>query len=180
MQQTTLSPQDWIAIFDRIAADSAAARDAMAPGFGAVRAALAGVDEEATIDCVFRTAGEALAGSGNGGLAPLLAAMWTGAAKCFPGRATFGAEEAVWMLESMEEAAGRDHSGESAAVLEALRPALRAAQQARGEEMQEILRRAAAAAAREAIDARTASFALLLGSLFEAVRERIAHGGTSM
>ena len=74
--------------------------------------------------------------------------MLSDTGEAFTGRVTFGAEEAVWMLEIMEQALIRRETAQpgNKRMLDALHPAMVAARAADGEDLVEILRRAADAA----------------------------------
>ena len=106
MRKTTLSAEDWVHILGRVAGDieSQAGRPT---GFRAVRETLAALEGDLTIDRVFQAAAKAFATAGVGTFGPLLAEMWTQAGSAFSGRTSFGADEAVWMLEAMEDVVTR-------------------------------------------------------------------------
>ncbi len=164
MQEPTISAQDWIRVLSRIALRVEAEKDrlneldgvigdgdhgvTMAIGFRALDQALMGLQEDVTIDRVFQTAGEAFLSAAGGAVGPLIGSMLADTGEAFRGRVTFGAEEAVWMLEIMEQALvrrGKAQPGDKT-MLDALHPAVIAARAAEGEELVEILRKAADAA----------------------------------
>jgi dihydroxyacetone kinase-like protein len=164
MQETSISCQNWIHILTQVAlrVENAKGRlDAldgaigdgdhgvtMSIGFRALRQALETLDRDLTIDKVFRTAGQAFMSAAGGATGPLFGTMVTDIGKVFAGRVTFGAEETIWMLETMEKAlvrVGKARLGDKT-VLDALHPAVVAARAAEGESMVEILHKAADAA----------------------------------
>jgi dihydroxyacetone kinase-like protein len=165
MQKTTMSGQDWIHVWSQVAVRVENKKDhlnqldgaigdgdhgvTMAIGFRALRQSLANLKGAVTIDQVFQTAGRAFQSAAGGAVGPLIGTMLTDIGKTFTGRVTFGAEEAVWMLEAMEQAVMRIGKAEpgNKTMLDALHPAVEAARAAEGEEMEEIFRRAADAAA---------------------------------
>jgi dihydroxyacetone kinase-like protein len=164
MQEATISAQDWIRILSQVGLRVEAEKDrlneldgaigdgdhgvTMAIGFRAIRQSLVGLASDVTIDRVFQTAGQAFLSAAGGAVGPLIGTMLSDTGKAFKGRVTFGAEEAVWMLEIMEQALVRRGKAElgNKTMLDALHPAVVAARAAEGEEMVEILRRAADAA----------------------------------
>lgn len=165
MQKTTMSAQDWIRVLTQVALRVEAEKDrlneldgaigdgdhgvTMAIGFRALRRSLAGLNGEVTIDQVFQTAGRTFLSAAGGAVGPLIGTMLTETGRTFTGRVTFGAEEAIWMLEAMEQALiriGKAQPGNKT-MLDALHPAVEAARAAEGEEMVEIFRRASDAAA---------------------------------
>ena len=170
MQETTISAQDWSRVLNHVALRVEAEKDrlneldgaigdgdhgvTMAIGFRAVRQSLADLKGDFTIDLVFQTAGQAFLSAAGGAVGPLIGSMLSETGKSFKGRVTFGAEEAVWMLETMEQALvrrGKAQLGDKT-MLDALHPAVVASHAAEGEDLIEIFHRAADAAA---IGART-------------------------
>ena len=165
MQETTLGAQDWIHIWSNVGLRVEAEKDrlneldgvigdgdhgvTMAIGFRAVRLALAGLDGNVTIDQVFKAAGQAFLTAAGGAVGPLMGSMLCDTGKAFNGRVTFGAEEVVWMLEIMEQAMVRRGKAQlgNKTMLDALHPAVVAARAAEGQDIAEILQRAADAAA---------------------------------
>lgn len=164
MQETTISAHDWVRVFDDIALRVEAEKDrldeldgaigdgdhgvTMAIGFRAVRQSLKDLNGDVTIDRVFQTAGHSFLSAAGGAVGPLMGSMLSETGKSFKGRVTFGAEEAVWMLETMEQALvrrGKAQLGDKT-MLDALHPAVVAARAAVGEEIVEVLHRAADAA----------------------------------
>jgi phosphoenolpyruvate---glycerone phosphotransferase subunit DhaL len=164
MQETVINGRDWIHVWSRVTlrieAETARLNQldgaigdgdhgvTMAIGTRALRQALEKLDGDITIDRVFLTAGHAFLSAAGGAVGPLIGTMLTDTGKAFAGRITFGAEETVWMLELMEQALiriGKARLGDKT-MLDALHPAVVAARVARGENMAEILRRAADAA----------------------------------
>lgn len=164
MQETTLSCQNWIHILSRVAARVEANKDrlnaldgaigdgdhgvTMSIGFRALRQSIETLDGDITIDRVFQTAGRAFMSAAGGAVGPLIGTMLTDTGKAFAGRVTFGAEEAVWMLEGMERAlvrVGKASPGDKT-MLDALHPAVKAARSAANDGIVEILRKAADAA----------------------------------
>jgi dihydroxyacetone kinase-like protein len=165
MAENTISAQDWIHVFSNVAVKIEAEKDrlneldgaigdgdhgvTMAIGFRALRQSLLGLKDNVTIDRVFQTAGDAFLSAAGGAVGPLVGTMLSDTGKAFNGRVTFGPEEVVWMLEIMEQALvrrGKAKPGDKT-MLDALHPAVVAARAAEGEDMVEILRRAADAAA---------------------------------
>jgi dihydroxyacetone kinase phosphoprotein-dependent L subunit len=164
MQDTTMSAQDWIRVLSQVGLRVEAEKDrlneldgaigdgdhgvTMAIGFRALRQSLVGLEGNVTIDQVFQTAGQAFLSAAGGAVGPLFGTMLSDTGKAFNGRVTFGVEEAIWMLEIMEQALirrGKAHPGDKT-MLDALHPAVVAARAAEGEDMVEILHRAADAA----------------------------------
>lgn len=180
MQKTTLSPNDWIRILERVADDVEAQKgglsfidEGLAKGVAGARGAL-GTLEPTTIDRVFLTAAQAFASASSSPAAALIAAILTNTGKSFAGRTTFGAEEGVWMLETMEKAAIEANVGGS--LVRALEAAVGAAQEANGETLEEVLRLAVNAALAIAQsgpgpdrDAGATALAVVLRSAYEAV-----------
>jgi phosphoenolpyruvate---glycerone phosphotransferase subunit DhaL len=165
MKETTISAQDWVSLLSQVAVRIEAEKDhlndldgaigdgdhgvTMAIGFRSLRKSLTELQDDVTIDLVFQTAGQAFLLAAGGAVGPLIGTMLSDTGKAFKGRVTFGAEEAVWMLEIMEQALvrrGKAQPGDKT-MLDALHPAVIAARAAEGEDMIEIIRRAADAAA---------------------------------
>lgn len=165
MQETTLSCENWIHILSQVALRVEADKDrlneldgaigdgdhgvTMSIGFRAVRQSLEKLEGEITMDRVFQTAGCAFLSAAGGAIGPLIGTMLIDTGKAFTGRVTFGAEEAVWMLEGMEKAlvrVGKAQIGDKT-MLDAIHPAAEAARTAEGESVEEVFRRAADAAA---------------------------------
>ncbi len=159
-----MNAQDWIRVLSQVGLRVEADKDrlneldgaigdgdhgvTMAIGFRALREALGGLEGNVTIDQVFQTAGQAFLSAAGGAIGPLFGTMLSDTGKAFNGRVTFGAEETVWMLEIMEQALvrrGKASPGDKT-MLDALHPAVDAARAAEGEDMVEILHRAADAA----------------------------------
>lgn len=165
MQEITLGAQDWIRIWSKVSMRVEAEKDqlneldgaigdgdhgvTMAIGFRALRQALEDLNGNVTIDQVFKTAGQAFLTAAGGAVGPLMGTMLCDTGKAFHGRVTFGAEEVIWMLEIMEEAMVRRGKAQlgNKTMLDALHPAVVAARAAEGEDIAEILHRAADAAA---------------------------------
>jgi phosphoenolpyruvate---glycerone phosphotransferase subunit DhaL len=164
MRETTISAQDWIHVWSQVAVRVEAEKDrlneldgaigdgdhgvTMTIGYRSLRQSLVGLEDGVTIDRVFQTAGQAFLLAAGGAVGPLIGTMLSDTGEAFKGRVTFGAEEAVWMLEIMEEALvrrGKARPGDKT-MLDALHPAVVAARAAEGEDMVEIFRRAADAA----------------------------------
>lgn len=162
-QRPTITSQDLIRVFSHIASRVEAEKDrlnaldgigdgdhgvTMTIGFRAVKKSLDSLNDTVTIDQVFRTAGDAFLLSAGGAIGPLLGTMLTDTGKAFTGRVTFGPEEIVWMLEIMEQALvkrGKAQLGNKT-MLDALHPAVLAAQKDGSQGLVEILRTAADAA----------------------------------
>ncbi len=146
--------------------------------FGEMRPALAGLPRDACIDVVFQTAGQALLCAASDPEGRSIGDMWMRAGAAFSGRTTFGADEAVWMLEEMSGMLAT-YPGTPLDVRdlsEAMRPALLAAQGAKGEDLPEVLKKAANAAegAVNHGNHRENSLTLMLRSLHQAVATRCA------
>jgi dihydroxyacetone kinase len=164
MQETTMNPHDLIRVLSRVGLRAEAEKVRLneldctmgvgsygtniANGFRAVRQSLHGLEGDLTIDRVFLTAGQAFLSAAGGDIGLLIGSMLSDTGKAFRGRVTFGAEEAVWMLEIMEQALvrhGKAQLGDKT-MLDGLHPAVVAARAAGGEDVVEILCRAAEAA----------------------------------
>jgi len=164
MEEIMLSGRDWIGVLSEVALRVESAKDrlneldgaigdgdhgvTMTIGCRALHNALAELNGDVTIDRVFQTAGQAFLLAAGGAVGPLVGAMFSDTGKAFSGRVTFGAQDAVWMLEVMEQGMvrrGKAQPGDKT-MLDALHPAAMAAKDAEGEELVEILRRAADAA----------------------------------
>ncbi len=181
MQKTTLSPNDWIRVLERVADDVEAQKgglsfidEGLAKGVAGARGALGTLEPQTTIDRVFLTAAQAFASASSSPAAALIAAILTNTGKSFAGRTTFGAEEGVWMLETMEKAAIEANVGGS--LVRALEAAVGAAQEANGETLEEVLRLAVNAALAIAQsgpgpdrDTGATALAVVLRSAYEAV-----------
>ncbi len=160
-----MSAQDWIRVLTQVGLRVEAEKDrlneldgcigdgdhgvTMAIGFRALRQSIEDLQGDVTIDQVFQTAGHAFLSAAGGAVGPLIGSMLSDTGKAFKGRVTFGAEESIWMLEIMEQALVRRGKAQpnDKTMLDALHPAVVAARAAEGEDMVEILRRAADAAA---------------------------------
>lgn len=165
MRKTTMSAQDWIYVLSRVGLRVEAEKDrlneldgaigdgdhgvTMTVAFRAVRQSFGNLKDDVTIDQVFQTAGQAFLSTAGGAIGPLIGTMLTDTGKAFTGRVTFQAEEAVWMFEVMEQALVRIGKAQlgNKTMLDALHPAVVAARDAAGEDLIEVLRRAADAAA---------------------------------
>jgi dihydroxyacetone kinase len=147
----------------------------LATGFDALRRALMNLDGDLTIDRVFLTAGKAFRSAETAEVGALLGSMLCDIGNAFSGRVTFGAEEAVWMLEIMEQALVRGTNAQSAdrTMLDALHPAVIAAQESENEDIVEVLRRAGEAASDGARDSRMLS---RLGSGCQNGDQTLGHG----
>lgn len=159
-----MTGQDWIQVFckvcnrietekDRLNELDGAIGDgdhgvAMAIGFRAVHQSLADLTGEITINVVFQTAGQAFLSAAGGAVGPLIGSMFCETGKAFNGRVSFGAQDAIWMFEVMEQAMvrrGKAKLGDKT-MLDALHPAVVAAKDAEGEDIVEVFHRAADAA----------------------------------
>jgi dihydroxyacetone kinase-like protein len=165
MQDTIISCQDWINVLTQVAVRVEEDKDrlnqldgtigdgdhgvTMYIGFRAVRHSLDKLEGDLTMDRIFETAGHAFLSAAGGAVGPLIGTMFCDTGKAFKGRVTFGAEETIWMLETMEKALvriGKANLGDKT-MLDAVHPAVQAARAAEGENMVDILRIAADAAA---------------------------------
>lgn len=165
MKEITMTGQDWIHVLSDVSKRIEAEKDrlneldgaigdgdhgvAMAIGFRAVDKSLVELKGEATINRVFQTAGQAFLTAAGGAVGPLIGSMFCETGKAFNGRVSFGAQDAVWMFEVMEQAMvrrGKAQLGDKT-MLDALHPAVEAVKCAEGEDMVELFHRAADAAA---------------------------------
>jgi len=165
MRKTAMSAQDWIYVLSRIGLRVEAEKDrlneldgaigdgdhgvTMTIAFRALRQSLWNPKDDVTIDQVFQTAGQAFLSSAGGAIGPLMGTMLIDTGKAFTGRVIFQAEEAKWMFEVMEQALvriGKAQPGNKT-MLDALHPAAVAARATAGDDLVEIFRRAADAAA---------------------------------
>ena len=165
-----LNAQDWIRIFVRIAEAVETARDqlneldsaigdgdhgvTMCIGYRAVSEALARLDNPANLERVLTTAGQVFLSATGGAIGPLVGTMWMDSGKALAGSRDFGPAECVRMLEAMEHAVerrGKAKPGDKT-MLDALHPAVLAAQAACQDDLDTILEKAAEAAERGARD----------------------------
>ncbi len=161
MANRSLSASDWIGIFGKIYDAIESAKDrlneldgaigdgdhgvTMSIGMRAVKEALDRMDEHATLDQVFKTAGQSFLTAAGGAIGPLIGSMWTDTAKLLAGRTEFGALECRQMLEAMQAAVvrrGKAKIGDKT-LLDALSTAVAAAMQVKGDDLAAILGAAA-------------------------------------
>ncbi len=159
-----LTAQDWIHIFAEISKAVESAKDqlneldgaigdgdhgvSMSVGYRAVREALSQLGENPTLDRVFITAGQAFLSASGGAIGPLMGTIWADSGKALAGSDHFGPVECVRMMETMEKAVvrrGKAKAGDKT-MLDALQPAVVAAQEARDQDLVTILEKAAEAA----------------------------------
>jgi dihydroxyacetone kinase-like protein len=199
MGEVTLSAHDWIEIFGKMQEAIEGAKDrlneldgaigdgdhgvGMSIGLRAVVEALAKLDDQVTLEQVFKTAGQAFLTAAGGAVGALIGTMWTDTAKMLAGRTSFGPAEARQMLEAMENAVvrrGKAKPGDKT-MLDALHPAVAAAQEVQEDDLAAIFRAAAESA--ETGARRTADMISRLGRSSRLGNRTLGHqdaGATSL